>query len=462
MKVLIGSYQCESNTFSKAVAKKADFEIIRGTEVPLKAKEVFEEHGYEIVPMPYAKALPSGKVSKSDYLEMLEEFLAIAKEHTDADGAYLYFHGAMFVEELGSGEEYFVKEFRKIVGNTMPISVACDFHGNLSDEYLNNIQALSSFRTAPHTDYDETEYRAANALVRILEEKQTPTLRRWHIPVLLADAAVTANEPYKTVIGMLSQLDAMEDVIACTVCNGQPWVDAPYVGASVVISYFGEGTKAIEVAQNMADILDSRKEEFAFTVPALSVEQAIKRVSNMEKPVFLSDSGDNTTAGAEGRSFYLLKHLIDANLPKTLVAGVIAGDVIAPYFGKNAGAAVSLTLCNDDGECYQLEGILQNEGCILGFDNEEAGRGIVVACDNVTVILSDVRTSFITKDHFERMEIDTDDFDIVAVKMGYLWPEVEKLSKSSIFVLTPGTSTNDFSTLNYQNLTQEYFYVKEK
>jgi len=212
----------------------------------------------------------------------------------------------------------------------------------------------------------------------------------------------------------------------------------------------------------MADILQNRKEEFAFTVPALSVKQAIKRIPDMEKPVFLSDSGDNTTAGAEGRSFFLLKHLIDANLPKTLIAGVIAGDVIAPYFGKEIGTVVSLSLCNDDGECYPLKGVLQGEGCILGFDNEEAGRGIVVACDHVTIILSDVRTSFITKDHFSRMGINTNDFDIVAVKMGYLWPEVEKLSESSIFVLTPGTSTNDFSTLNYQHLTQEYFYVKEK
>jgi microcystin degradation protein MlrC len=54
---------------------------------------------------------------------------------------------------------------------------------------------------------------------------------RFKIPVLLADAAVTGKEPYKSIMQMLKDVDKMDNVVACSVYNGQPWVDVEYVGA---------------------------------------------------------------------------------------------------------------------------------------------------------------------------------------------------------------------------------------
>ena len=47
---------------------------------------ILEAEGFSVVPLGYAVALPSGSVCREDYLEMLEEFLAEARKHTDADG----------------------------------------------------------------------------------------------------------------------------------------------------------------------------------------------------------------------------------------------------------------------------------------------------------------------------------------------------------------------------------------
>ncbi len=460
MKILVGSYQCESNTFSKTMAEKSDFEVLRGDEAldALAAVRIFKENGFSVVPMLYAKALPSGMVKKQDYLELLKEFLDIAAENTDVDGVYMYFHGAMYVEGIGSGEEYFVKELRKILGDNIPISAACDFHGNLSDEYLKNIQALSAFRTAPHTDYDETEYRAANALIRILNEGIMPTVKRWHIPVLLADAAVTASEPYKTAMKMLEELDHEDGVVACSVLNGQPWVDAPFVGASVVLSSCENADSAYAKAQEIADVISSRKEEFCFSVPALSPEKAIEAAPSMEKPLFLSDSGDNTTAGAEGKSAVLLKKLLDSGLQRVLVTGLTVENLDF-LEDVESGSEVSFSV-GEENASFELSGKLVKSGTVLGFDNEVLGKGFVVRAGGVDVALSKYRTSFITDDHFSEMGLSVSDYDIVVEKMGYLWPEVSKMAKSTIFVLTPGTSTNDFDTLDYKNLTQKYFYVK--
>lgn len=458
MKILLGSYQCESNSFAKVNAFRKDFEILTGQDVLNRsaATKVFRESGFEIVPMLFATALPSGKVEKADYLDILEEFLNIIRQHSDADGIYLYFHGSMLVDGIGSGEEYFVKAVREITD--APISVACDFHATLSDGLLDNIQALSGFRTAPHTDYDETEIRAAKALVRIVKEGLTTKVVRFHLPMLLADAAVTAKEPYASAIQALSRLDAMDNVVACSILNSQAWIDAEYVGVSVTASYFGEGSRVLETAKEIADELWRRRNEFSFGIPALAPDEALALAQTLEKPVFFSDSGDNTTAGAEGKSTFFLQNL--NGLSRTLVASIFAEEATMKYFDKPVGTQVSIKLPADEyTNEWTLSGELVGKGTILGFVSEVAGRGIIVRSNGVDVILSNVRTAFISREHFTQMGVRTEDYDYVAVKLGYLWPGIQPLAKSTVFVLTPGTSTNDFTTLRYQNLKQTYFSI---
>ena len=97
MKILVGSFQCESNTFSAAKAEK----------------------------------------------------------HPDADGIYLFLHGAMCVEGLGSGAEFTVKKLRKTGGDKIPISLGQDFHGTLVDGQIFCMTpgtATNDFSTLPFRD----------------------------------------------------------------------------------------------------------------------------------------------------------------------------------------------------------------------------------------------------------------------------------------------------------------------
>lgn len=463
MKILVGSFQCESNTFAAVNAGKDDFEILRGDKASEKlfASKIFKENGFQVVPMIYAAALPSGKVRKKDYLEILSEMLEIAMENQDVQGVYLYFHGAMFVEEIGSGEEYCVCELRKILGRELPISVASDFHSNISDGLLENINAMSGYRTAPHTDYDETEARAAAALIRIIRGGLITSMLRFKIPMLLADVAVTTKEPYKSIMKMLDSVDKMENVVACSVFNGQPWVDAEYIGASVVISYYGKSDEVYKAGKKIADTLWDRRQEFCFDVPTLLPDKVIETAETLQKPVFITDSGDNTTAGAEGKSTFLLQKFMNSRLKKVLFASIFAEDIVNEHETTPLNTKVNVCISSSDvysSDCH-LNGILKGKGTILGFVGEEAGEGIIISTKNIDIVLSNVRTSFISKEHFKSMGINLDNYDYIVLKMGYLWPEVETLAKSTIFALTPGTSTNDFKTLKYNNLTKQYFMI---
>ena len=463
MKILVGSFQCESNTFSEAKAGKDSFYILHGEEAKNKlfASHLFEEAGFEVVPLVYAVSLPSGMVTRECFDEVLADFKAEAAKHPDADGIYLYLHGAMYVEGLGSGEEWTVKELRKTVGCKIPISVNQDFHGNLSEGLVENVQAISGYRTAPHTDYDEAETRAAVALMRILGDKAKTVPHFFRIRVQFADAAQTSVEPYVTVLRMVRELDADPRVVSASVFNGQPWVDAPFMSASVIVYSGADHDEIHAKAKAIADYYEQHKTDLKFGVPALAPDKVVDAVGAMAKPVFVSDSGDNTTAGAGGKSAYLLKRLLGSGV-KTLFTSIYCPEAWARLETMKPGERATLTIPKSDEytDDVVLEGEYVKKAKILGFVGEESGEGVLFRVGSVDVVFASVRTSFTMKEHFSAMGVDAKDYDVVVVKQGYLWPGAAELAATQIFCMTPGTATNDFSTLPFQHLEGDYYFVK--
>ena len=477
MKILVGSFQCESNTFSDAKAGKDSFYILHGEEAKNKlfASHLFEEKGYEVVPLVYAVSLPSGMVTRECFDEVLADFRAEAAKHLDADGIYLYLHGAMYVEGLGSGEEWTVRELRKTVGDGIPITLAQDFHGNLSDGLVPLVQGIAGYRTAPHTDYDDTERRAAEALMQLLESRTPSTLYTstrpktppfvvphfFRIKVQFADAAQTSVEPYVTIMKMIRELDADPRVVTASVFNGQPWVDAPFMSASVIVYSKADHDEIHTKAKAIADWYEAHKTDLKFGVPALAPDKVVAAVGAMAKPVFVSDSGDNTTAGAGGRSAFLLKRLLGSGV-KTLFTSVYCPEAWAKLEAMKPGDRATLTIPKSDDytDDVTLDGEYVKKGKILGFVGEESGEGIIFRVGSVDVVFASVRTSFTMKEHFAAMGVEAKDYDVVVVKQGYLWPGAAELAATQVFCMTPGTATNDFSTLPFKNLVGDYYYVK--
>ena len=463
MKILVGSFQCESNTFSAAKAGRDSFYILHGEEAKRKlfASHLFEEAGFEVVPLVYAVSLPSGMVTRECFDEVLADFRKEAAKHPDADGIYLYLHGAMYVEGLGSGEEFTVKELRKTVGDKIPISIDQDFHANIADGLVPQVQAISGYRTAPHTDYDEAETRAAVALMRILNEKVTTVPHFFRIKVQFADAAQTNVEPYVSIMKMVRELDKDPDVISCSVFNGQPWVDAPCMSASVIVYSKANHEKVHAKAKAIADYYEEHKTDLKFGVPALAPDKTVEGIKPLAKPVFISDSGDNTTAGAGGESAYLLKRFLGAGV-RTLFTSIYCPGAWTKLSAMKSGDRAVLTIPRSDDytDDLTIEGEYVKKGRILGFVGEESGEGIIFRSGNVDIVFSSVRTSFTMKEHFAAMGVSAADYEAVIVKQGYLWPGAAELAASQVFCMTPGTATNDFSILKFKNLEGEYYYIK--
>lgn len=466
MKVFVSSFQCESNTFCKTNAKYKDFEIFYDSNAvnKLAASKIFKKNNIEIAVGIYASALPSGKVDFTAYKKISDEILERLKKNKNVDGIYLYLHGAMVVDGLGSGEEHLVRQIRDIVGYKIPIAVALDFHANNTDAFIHGVNIVEGFRTAPHTDHDETEMRAARGLVRCLQEKVLPKPVVIRVPILAADTAVTLNSPLKEIMVKINELDYADDIYSAAFFNGQPWVDLTYTGPNVVVMYKENKEASYNTAYSLAEIYWQGRTKLKFgkevMMPRSAIEQALKEENT---PVFITDSGDNTTAGAEGEGTLMLQLLLEHNVENTLVCAITAKEMVKELTRKKVGDTVSISLGSDSQENsivpVFIEGKIKSFGRVLGWAGEECGNGVTVSVGANDVVFTDIRAAYISKKHIENMGVNVFDYKIIVLKLGYLFPDLKQVSTNHIFALTPGASTNLFESLEYQNITRPIYPI---
>lgn len=461
----MSSFQCESNTFCSTIARLEDFDIFYGEAAvnKLAAAKVFAEHGMDVTVGVYASALPSGSVSLDAFNKIEDDILQSLQDSGGVDGIYLYLHGAMFVKSLGSGEEHLVNRIRKFVGDDVPISLALDFHANNTDKLLRSVNIIQGFRTAPHTDHDETEQRAAKGLVRCLKENATPKAVFVRVPVLAADAAVTGRDPLKSIMEKVRELEQDTAVYSVAFFNGQPWVDVPYVGPCAVIS--GKKDKAdtlLMAANELAQMYWQGRYQLKLGNEAMLIDDALRYAARVENgPIFITDSGDNTTAGAQGEGTLMLHKLLEFGLQKALVCGITAKPVVNELKKKALGEEVDFWVGNNGSGAdmipVHMQGTIKTFGKVLGWAGEECGDGVVIAVQNVDVVFTDVRAAFISERHIQSIGVNPFDYKVIVVKLGYLFPELGKIASEHIFALTPGASTNLFETLDYRNIVRPMY-----
>lgn len=312
MRIAIGSIQCEGNSLTPVRTKYEDFDYAKGEAMyeKIQVMDFFRQHNYEIVPTIYAHALPGGAVIKEDFLRLTEELVDGIPE-SGIDGVWLYLHGALYVEEIGSGDTYLLKKVREKVGDTIPISVAMDFHADNTDEIVTLANCITGFRTAPHTDHKDTQIRAAKNLLHCIRKNilPKPQIKRANV-VICGDAVQTAQEPLKGLMEFAETFErTIPGMLSVQVFNGQPWIDEPYMGPNFVVTHESDTQKAKECAEILARKFYDIRHDFKFEVETAEPEDAIRMAMQAEEQVFISDSGDNTTAGASGDNAYMLRRV---------------------------------------------------------------------------------------------------------------------------------------------------------
>lgn len=464
MKILEGSFQCEANTFCGQRAGIEDFERYEGEELlnKMAATPIFREAGAEVVPLLYASALPSGMVTLEAFEYYKNLFVKLIEQEKDADGIYLYLHGSMYVEGLGSGEEWLLKAIRQAVGEEIPIAAALDYHANLSDGFLEQVNAVQGFRTAPHTDQDDTERRAARSLLACIGSHVRPKPAVFRVPFLGGDASTTDKEPFVSITKRLEELDREEEVISCAFFNGQPWYDSPYTGNCAVVSCT-DAVRGQREARKLAKMFWDGRDNLTLA-HAMPADEAVEAsLEQREGILFVTDSGDNTTAGADGEGTLLLREYLKRDEKGVLVCGILARDVVNELLKEEPGTKKEICLCRGYQEKQRIETVcqvtLKKKGIVYGWAGDEVGEGVLAACGNTDIVLTNARAAFTTPEHFSRMGVCPEDYRVIVIKMGYLFPKLKTITENFIFALTPGVSSNDFGQLDYRSLKRRMYPI---
>jgi microcystin degradation protein MlrC len=463
LRISIGGIGHETNTFSPVWTAYRDFRITRGLDLLkyIDARE-WRQDDVELLPTFVAGALPSGLVQKAAYLQLKEELLRELEVTLPVDGVYLSLHGAMEVEEIGDGESDLVSAVRALVGPDVLISISLDLHGNISPALVNTANILTAYRTAPHRDAPETRQRALSLLVRALRTGIRPSSVLVKPPLLLAgESAVTEVEPARSLYARLEEIEKTPGLMDASLLIGCAWTDSPFTTTSVIVVTEGDTAPAIQCASELALEVWARRQDFGFGVETASVDEAIRRaVRASERPVFISDSGDNVTAGGAGDIPLFAARLVALGAADALVAGLTDPAAVQQCMAAGVGAEIQLSiggkLDTTNAQVFTANGRVE----YLTRGPEDHGGDptmAVVKVGGVRIVLTVDRRFFADRSSIAATGVNPMTQKIVVVKQGYLFPDLYDHAPRAIMALSPGATDLRLEELPYRCLPRPIF-----
>jgi microcystin degradation protein MlrC len=467
MKIALGGFSIESCTFSPLLTREKDFQVLRGGRLLAAYPFMSNYGGVEFVPLVYARALPGGPVEKSFYTRVKDEFLRGLRDQGAWDGIFLHMHGAVNVAGMDDAEGDFLAALREAVGPDCLIAASYDLHGNVSRRVMDCIDILSAYRTAPHVDGPATLERTCSLLVRSIREKMRPHKAFIPVPILLpGERTSTEWEPgaslYRSIPGVITG-DAVWDA---SILIGYVWADEPRSSAAVVAlgADRGEVRKAaVTLARRFWDV----RREFQFGVTTAPVDDCIQMaMSATERPVVISDSGDNPTAGGAGDTPYVLERMLALGAADGLVAGIADPEAVSRCEEAGPGADVEFLLGGklDPVHARPLRVAgrvvsLHRRPWLVGLAgaSDVINRIAVVDVQGIQVIVTERRTPFHHLADFLALNVDPRRHKITTVKIGYLEPELKAFAAKALLALSPGAVNQDITSLPFGRIQRPMY-----
>ena len=475
MRIAIGGIATESCTFSPDVTRLEDFRVLREeallaagrypflaqiqTQIEAQSESEFE---LEFLPTLQASALPGAPVAAEAYEALKGEFLGRLRKMLPLDGVYLDLHGAMNVQGMDDAEGDWAQATRKVVGADCLISASMDLHGNISAQFIEQIDMLAAYRTAPHVDYLATREKAVQMLVSCLREGIRPLQTRIPVPVILpGERTSTEWEPGLSVYAALPETDKQPGVLDASIFVGYVWADEPRASATVIVTGTDEAVNKREAAR-LGQLYWQARHEFNFGVPTGTIDDCIEMaLAASEDCVFISDSGDNPTAGGVGDVPAFLERLLAHNVPSAVMASIVDATAVSDCQAAGLNNSVTVSL---GGKLDPVHGRpLTVTGRVIHLQEKDnvGGDMAVLQSGGVKVIITQRRKPFHFIAEFEKLGIDPLAHKMVVVKIGYLVPDLKRAGPKALLALSPGAVNQDIPSLTYQRIQRPMFPLDE-
>jgi len=465
MRIIVGSIMHESNTFTPFPTTLEEFHPRYGADIldmPGRGSlggivSLLQGQGAELIPTLSAHALPGGMVARRAYEAMRQALLDGIRSAGEVDGVCLALHGSMQVDGIGDAESDLLREVRALVGPRVPIVAALDLHANVTDTMVEQADALVAYRTAPHVDAFDTGQRAAGLLLRILRGEVRPTMAFAKLPFLLSgEQSETGAEPMASMIQLLREAEAGPSVLSTSFALGFPWADVYDNGVSAIVVTDGDRTLAQREADRLAAAFWGRRADFDFSVEAYPIDEAIEvALAAPERTVFLSDSGDNPTAGGTTDIPLVVERLLAKGAPDAVVAAICDPAAVEACMAAGVGRRVSLSIGGKLDTRHGQPLAVSGQARLLA--NNSSGLIAVLRVEGVDVVLSSRRVAVTEPTFLRRLGIEPLERKIVVLKIGYLFAPFQAIAPRSILMLSPGCTNCDLTQLEYEKVRRPMY-----
>ncbi|KAM4065727.1 metallopeptidase family protein [Hirsutella rhossiliensis] len=469
--IAVAGLGCETSTFTPSRTLAAAFH-------PQRGDDIINRYPFLHADQPLGRdakwegalighAIPGGIVKRDAFEALAGEIvsrLCGIMSKGKVHGLWFDIHGAMCVEGMDDAEAELLRRIREAIGPQTLVSASMDLHGNVSRELARLTDLITCYRFAPHTDVLETKERACRNLVNLIQaSSDRRPLKAWiPIPILLpGEQTSTRMEPAKRIYAAVPEVEACPGVIDAAIWVGYAWADEPRNRAVVMVTGWDKEPVSWG-AERLAKLFWDARGEFKFVAPTGSLAECLDAAvkSPQEKrPFFISDSGDNPTAGGSGDVTWGLTKLLDRPEFKAPDSGytVIYASLPGPKAVETAvaagvGATVTVTAGAEADKIHAPPLTMTGVVHAIKRGDRDAEVEVVLQVGSVHAILTRLRKPYHKERDFTDLRLDPRRADVVVVKIGYLEPELFDMAKGWMLALTPGGVDQDLQRLGHKRI----------
>ncbi|MFZ2309376.1 MAG: M81 family metallopeptidase [Rhodoferax sp.] len=358
MKILIARLNHETNTFSPVPTPlesfaptygAAAYQANQGMRTAMAAFiDLANQLGATLVTPVSATANPSGPVQALAY-DALTDCIVAAVPGCDA--ILLDLHGAMVAENSLDGEGDLLERVRAAAPG-VPIGVALDLHGNITQKIVDNADVVVGFKTYPHVDMYETGQHAGRLLLAMLQGAQRYTVRWRQLPLMSHTLrSTTLHGAMQRAVQAAQAAEQDDGLPAVTIFAGFSLADIPAPFVSVVATAVDSpaGVAAVQAAvDRIADQIWAERGQFVYRSEALdsSMQRARAMAEGATRPVLLLDHSDNCMSGGTCDTMDVLQAALAQGLHDIAVGPLCDPQAVATLMEAGVGTRVSLALGN--------------------------------------------------------------------------------------------------------------------
>ena len=420
-RVAIGGIMHETHTFMPRVTTLADFEngsLKRGGELLRDLTgtrsgiggmiDAVNERDWQVHPTLYATAMPAGTVDDGACETLLDDLLRRLQHAMPLDGVLLALHGAMVSESQLDAETYILESVRGVVGESTPIVVLLDMHGNISPHTVELADVTLAYDTNPHIDTHERGREAVDILARLMNGEIQPAAAIARPALLLPPQRTDTDDPPLSLLHeRAAQMEAEDAIICIAVLAGFAYADTPFTGPSVIVTSDGQPDLARSYADELSQLLSEARDAHAPRI--FSAEAAVELAAkHTDGPVILVDSADNIGGGTPGDGTDALRAMLDFGGVDGAIV-IADAEAVAACVAAAVGAEIALEVGGKSdcwhGEPVQVSGrvralsdgvfepeLADNHFASFYGDRVEMGSCAWLRVDGVNILLTERKT----------------------------------------------------------------------